>query len=103
MMRPAMGNTLQLIIPGIIISLVLSPSALGVYSAVKQYSVGDYLFTGLSFLGISMPPFWFGLIAIEFLAFQPKTVVRPAEHAARLRRPAHAGPDRRATSTTCST
>jgi peptide/nickel transport system permease protein len=71
MMGTAMGYTLQLIIPGIIISLVLAIS-LGVYSAVKQYSVGDYVFTGLSFLGISMPPFWFGLIAIEFLAFQPK-------------------------------
>src|SRR5262249_28280641 len=71
MMRPAMANTLQLIIPGIIIALVLS-IGLGIYSAVKQYSVGDYVFTGLSFLGISMPPFWFGLLAIEFLAFQPK-------------------------------
>ena len=72
MMSTAMGYTLQLIIPGIIVSLVVAIS-LGVYSAVKQYSVGDYVFTGLSFLGISMPPFWFGLIAIEFLAFQPKT------------------------------
>jgi peptide/nickel transport system permease protein len=72
MMSTAMGYTLQLIIPGIIISLVVAIS-LGVYSAVKQYSVGDYVFTGLSFLGISMPPFWFGLIAIEFLAFQPKS------------------------------
>ena len=46
--------------------------SLGIYSAVSQYSVGDYLFTSLSFLGISMPPFWFGLLAIEFLAFKPK-------------------------------
>ena len=45
-----------------------SPIALGVYSAVKQYSVGDYVFTGLSYVGIAMPPFWFGLIAIEFFA-----------------------------------
>jgi peptide/nickel transport system permease protein len=71
MLRPAMNNTLQLIIPGIIISLILSV-ALGIYSAIRQYSIGDYLFTGLSFLGISMPPFWFGLLAIEFLAFKPK-------------------------------
>ena len=71
MIGPAMQNTLQLIVPGIIISLILAIT-LGIYSAVKQYSVGDYAFTGLSFLGISMPPFWFGLIAIEFLAFKPK-------------------------------
>ena len=59
------------ILGGIIISLILAVS-LGIYSAVRQYSVGDYLFTSLSFLGISMPPFWFGLLAIEFLAFKPK-------------------------------
>lgn len=74
MVWPAMWNTLQLIIPGIIISLVLAV-ALGIYSAVRQYSVGDYLFTSLSFLGISMPPFWFGLLAIEFLAFKPKQIL----------------------------
>ena len=34
-----MENTLQLIIPGIIISLILAV-ALGIYSAVSQYSVG---------------------------------------------------------------
>jgi peptide/nickel transport system permease protein len=45
--------------------------ALGVYSAIKQYSVLDYTFTGLSFIGLAMPPFWFGLLAIQFLAIWP--------------------------------
>jgi peptide/nickel transport system permease protein len=40
---------------------------------VKQYSIGDYLFTGLSYLGIALPPFWFALIAIKFTAVWPKT------------------------------
>ncbi|MEY2467996.1 MAG: peptide/nickel transport system permease protein, partial [Actinomycetota bacterium] len=44
--------------------------AIGVYSAVRQYSTLDYLFTGLSYIGVAMPPFWFGLIAIEFFAVQ---------------------------------
>lgn len=35
---------------------------LGVYSAIRKYSVVDYLGTTFSFLGISMPVFWFGLI-----------------------------------------
>jgi peptide/nickel transport system permease protein len=35
---------------------------LGVLSAVKQYSWFDHLGTGLSFLGIAMPVFWFALI-----------------------------------------
>jgi peptide/nickel transport system permease protein len=72
MIQRSMGNTLQLIIPGVIISLFFAIS-LGVYSAVKQYSIGDYTFTTLSFVGIAMPPFWFGLLAIEFLAVRSKT------------------------------
>lgn len=35
---------------------------LGVLSAVRQYSAFDQLGTGLSFLGIAMPVFWFALI-----------------------------------------
>jgi peptide/nickel transport system permease protein len=34
--------------------------------------LADYTFTGLSFLGLAMPPFWFGLIAIQFLAAYPR-------------------------------
>ena len=60
MIQRAMTNTLQLIIPGVIISVVVA-IGLGVYSAVKQYSPGDYLFTTLAFIGIALPPFWFGL------------------------------------------
>ena len=35
---------------------------IGVYSAVKQYSVGDYFFTFVGFLGLSVPSFMFALI-----------------------------------------
>lgn len=35
---------------------------LGVLSAVKQYSITDFVGTAISFLGIAMPVFWFGLI-----------------------------------------
>jgi len=34
----------------------------GILSALRQYSVFDHLGTGLSFLGIAMPVFWFALI-----------------------------------------
>lgn len=71
MMRRAFGNTLQLITWGVVISAVVAVS-IGVFSAVRQYSIPDYIFTGLSFLGLAMPPFWFGLIAIQFLAVYPK-------------------------------
>jgi peptide/nickel transport system permease protein len=69
MMTRAFGFTIQLIVWGVLISAVLA-IAVGVYSAVRQYSVTDYLFTGLSYVGIAMPPFWFGLIAIEFFVFE---------------------------------
>lgn len=36
--------------------------ALGIFSAVRQYSAFDHLATGVSFVGIAMPVFWFALI-----------------------------------------
>jgi peptide/nickel transport system permease protein len=69
MTKRAFWNTLQLIFWGILVSAVLAVS-IGVYSAVKQYSIPDYVFTGLSYLAIAMPPFWFGLIAINVFAFK---------------------------------
>ena len=64
-------NTVQLIIWGVLISALLAV-AIGVYSSVRQYSWLDYTFTGLSFVGLSMPPFWFGLMAIQFASFELK-------------------------------
>lgn len=34
----------------------------GIYSAVKQYSIGDYLFTFVGFVGLSIPNFLFALL-----------------------------------------
>ncbi len=67
----ALGTTMHLVIWGTIISSVVAVSV-GVYSAVKQYSIGDYAFTGLSYIGIAMPPFWFALMAIVLLVTWPK-------------------------------
>jgi peptide/nickel transport system permease protein len=69
--RSHLWNTIQLIIWGVVISAIVAV-AIGVFSAVRQYSALDYAFTGLSFVGLSMPPFWFGLIAIQFLSFELK-------------------------------
>jgi peptide/nickel transport system permease protein len=67
----ALGNTAQLVVWGVLVAAVAAV-AIGVYSALRQYSVFDYTFTGLSFIGLALPPFWFGLLAIEFLAVGPK-------------------------------
>ena len=38
----------------------------GIYSAVRQYSIGDYLFTFFGFLGLAIPSFLLGLLALYF-------------------------------------
>jgi peptide/nickel transport system permease protein len=68
MMTRSFGFTLQLIVWGVLLSAVVA-IAVGVYSAVRQYSITDHLFTGASYVGVAMPPFWFGLIAIQFFVF----------------------------------
>lgn len=56
-----MPATLELMsVSFIFAALVALP--LGIYSAVRQYSLFDYSATTLSFLGIAMPAFWFALI-----------------------------------------
>ena len=42
---------------------------IGIYSAVRQYSFGDYLFTFLSFIGLAIPNFMLAL-ALMFTSFK---------------------------------
>ena len=42
---------------------------IGIYSAVRQYSVGDYTFTFLGFVGLAVPDFLLALVLMYF-AFQ---------------------------------
>jgi peptide/nickel transport system permease protein len=43
---------------------------LGIYSAVRQYSKIDYAATFLSFIGISIPNFWLGVMLILVFSVQ---------------------------------
>jgi peptide/nickel transport system permease protein len=56
-----MGHTAQLIIISESLAIILGV-AVGIYSAIKQYSVFDYSFTTVSFLGFAMPVFWLALV-----------------------------------------
>jgi peptide/nickel transport system permease protein len=56
-----MGHTAQLIIISESLAIVLG-IAVGIYSAVRQYSFFDYSFTTISFLGFAMPVFWLALV-----------------------------------------
>jgi peptide/nickel transport system permease protein len=41
---------------------------LGIYQAVRRNKPDDYLVTGMSFIGYSMPTFWLGLLLIAFFS-----------------------------------
>ena len=53
--------TLELMATSFVLAAIMA-IGLGIFSAVKQYSLFDYFSTGVSFLGIAMPVFWFALI-----------------------------------------
>ena len=39
---------------------------IGIYSAVRQYSIGDYVFTFIGFLGLAVPNFLLALVVMYF-------------------------------------
>jgi peptide/nickel transport system permease protein len=56
-----LGHTAQVIIISEVLAIIIGV-AVGIYSAIRQYSVFDYLFTSVSFLGFAMPTFWLALL-----------------------------------------
>ena len=60
-------KTIVLVGLGTIVSLVFG-IPLGMYQAVKRYTVGDYVLTGVSFLGYATPTFFVGLLLVEWFA-----------------------------------
>jgi peptide/nickel transport system permease protein len=56
-----MGHTAQLIVIAESLAIVIGV-AVGIYSAIRQYSFFDYSFTSISFLGFAMPVFWLALV-----------------------------------------
>jgi peptide/nickel transport system permease protein len=60
-------KTIVLISISIVVSLAFG-IPLGIYQAVRRYTVGDYVLTGISFIGYSTPAFFVGIVMIQFLA-----------------------------------
>lgn len=56
-------NTLTLAVLAIILATLIGVIT-GIVSAVKQYTLADNIATGVALLGVSMPPFWLGLLLI---------------------------------------
>jgi peptide/nickel transport system permease protein len=60
-------KTIVLVGLGSVVSLLFG-IPLGLYQAVKRYTTGDYVLTGISFLGYATPTFFVGLLLIEWFA-----------------------------------
>jgi len=63
MMLQRLPATLELMFSSFLITVVFS-FLLGIYSAVHQYSAGDYAITAVSYFGYSMPTFFLGLLVL---------------------------------------
>ncbi len=60
-LKRVIPHTLQLVLISEIFALIVGV-AIGVYSAIRQYSIFDYAATTFSFLGFAMPVFWLALM-----------------------------------------
>src|SRR5207244_1225907 len=56
-----MPHTIQLVVSAELLALTLGVG-IGIYSAIRQYSLFDYAATAFSFLGFAMPVFWLALM-----------------------------------------
>mgnify|MGYP000374325286 CR=1 FL=1 len=81
-------NTIVLAVAAMFISVVVGVIA-GIISAVKRYSLFDYLSMAGALFGVSMPSFWLGLMLILIFAVQlrllpvsgyksPEAIILPA-------------------------
>jgi peptide/nickel transport system permease protein len=63
---PRVVNSMVIVIPSTIL-LYLVAIPIGVYGAVRQYSLGDRILSFLAYVGLSVPSFFLALIAIYVL------------------------------------
>ncbi len=59
--------TVALAVAATLIALAIG-IPVGILSAKKQYSLGDYMSTVMSMIGVSMPTFWLGLLLVMLFA-----------------------------------
>lgn len=62
-MAERIPNTLRLMVSSFVVTLLLAVP-IGVFSALRQYSIFDHVVTSIAFAGQSIPIFWFGLLLI---------------------------------------
>ena len=69
LLAQVLPRTVILVALGTAVSLIVG-IPLGVYQAVRRYTVGDYVLTGVSFLGYATPTFFFSLLLVEVFSIQ---------------------------------
>ncbi len=62
-------NTIYLGLVALFFTIIVA-IPIGIYSARNPYSLLDYAATGFGFIGLAIPNFFFGLLAIYFLSIQ---------------------------------
>jgi peptide/nickel transport system permease protein len=60
-------KTIVLVLLGTVVSLVFG-IPLGIYQAVHRYTLGDYVLTGVSFVGYATPTFFIGILLVEWFS-----------------------------------
>jgi peptide/nickel transport system permease protein len=60
-------KTVILVVIGTVVSLAFG-IPLGLYQAVRRYTTGDYILTGISFLGYAAPEYFVGLLLVEWFS-----------------------------------
>ena len=80
LIKAALPGSFYLAVTALSIAVIVS-IPLGIISAVKQYSMVDYVVTGLSFFGASIPGFWYAILLILLfgvtLGWLPTSGIRP--------------------------
>lgn len=63
LLRQRLPATLELAVAALLMGVLIS-FPLGLWAALREGSLADYLVTGLTGFGLAVPPFWFGIILI---------------------------------------
>ena len=62
---PRMINSLRLLLPATILTYLIAVP-IGVFSAVRKYSIGDRILTVFSLIGLAIPNFFLALLVVAF-------------------------------------
>ena len=74
-MSQALGETLRLIVASVVVAIFLG-IAIGIITALRQYSGLDYTVTFIVFLCFSLPVFWIGVVLKDLLAIRFNTFLQ---------------------------